>query len=95
MQRGQSAAGVYDDVQTTTVAVETLRIGMVLVDEVRTTSGTVLLRAGERLSADRLVRIQELHREGVLVTTSVAVAVGTLVTASAPPIAQARGWATP
>ncbi len=87
MQRGQSDAGIYDDVQTTTVAVETLRTGMVLVDEVRTTSGTVLLRAGERLTADRLVRIQELYREGVLVTTSVAVAVGTLVTASAPPIA--------
>jgi hypothetical protein len=47
-----------DDVQTITVAVETLRTGIVLVDEVRTTSGTVLLRAGERLTADCRQRIQ-------------------------------------
>jgi hypothetical protein len=85
--RAESAASIYDDVRTTTVAVETLRTGMVLVDEVRTTSGTVLLRAGERLTADRLQRIQEFYREGVLVAKSVAVAVGTLVTESAPPIA--------
>jgi HD superfamily phosphohydrolase YqeK len=85
-ERAQSAAGIYDEVQTTTVAVETLRTGMVLVDEVRTTSGKVLLRAGERLTADRLQRIQEFYREGVLLTQKVAVAVGTVVTESAPPI---------
>jgi hypothetical protein len=86
-ERAHSAAGMYDEVQATTVSVETLRTGMVLVDEVRSNSGTVLLRAGERLTADRLQRIQELHREGVLVTASVGVVVGTLVTESAPPIA--------
>jgi response regulator RpfG family c-di-GMP phosphodiesterase len=85
-ERAQSAAGIYDEVQTTTVAVETLRTGMVLVDEVRTTSGKVLLRAGERLTADRLQRIQEFYREGVLLTQKVAVAAGTVVTESAPPI---------
>ncbi len=81
-------AGIYDDdVNATTVTIESLRTGMVLVDEVRTSSGTVLLRAGERLTEDRLQRIQEFHREGTLLTRTVAVASGTLVTDSAPPIA--------
>ena len=87
----ESAAVTPDDgVQAITVAIETLRTGMVLVEELQTTSGTVLLRAGERLTAERLHRIQEFLREGILLTTTVSVVAGTLVTGSAPPIVHAN-----
>ena len=79
-----------DGVQAITVAIETLRTGMVLVEELQTTSGTVLLRAGERLTAERLQRIQEFLREGILLTRTVSVVAGTLVTGSAPPIVHAN-----
>lgn len=75
-----------DEVRTTAVRIETLRTGMVLWDEVRTSSGLVLLRPGERLTPDRLHRIQQFAREGTLLTTVVAVEQGTLVTDSAPPL---------
>ena len=86
-ERAPLGPGVYEEAESIAVAIESLRTGMVLVDEVVTTSGTVLLSAGEQLTAERLQHIQEFQREGGLRTTRVGVAVGTLVTESAPPIA--------
>ena len=83
----QLGAGILDEKGgTASVAVETLRTGMVIVDEVLTTSGAVLLRAGERLTAEHLQRIQRFRTDGILLTTEVTVALGTLVTDSAPPL---------
>jgi response regulator RpfG family c-di-GMP phosphodiesterase len=89
-RRVQPGVGITEDVQTVAVCVDTLRAGMVLCDEVHMTSGAVLLRAGERLTADHVQRIQLFYTDGVLLTTVVAVAVESLVTGSAPPPAQGQ-----
>jgi response regulator RpfG family c-di-GMP phosphodiesterase len=83
--RGQSRAEV-DEVQTTAVSVASLRSGMVIYGEVLSTSGAVLVRAGERLTEERLQRLRQLGDEGLIETTEVEVTVGTLVTESAPPL---------
>jgi hypothetical protein len=59
---------------------------MVIFGEVLSTSGAVLVRAGERLTPERLQRLQQLGEEGLVLTTEVEVTVGTLVTESAPPL---------
>lgn len=46
------------------VPVERLRPGMVLEDEVKSSSGAVLLRAGERLTADHVQRLQQFLKGG-------------------------------
>jgi hypothetical protein len=87
--RVRTDAGV-DDVQTVAVSVKNLRSGMVIFGQVLSTSGAVLVRSGERLTAERLQRIQQLCGEGLLLTTDVEVTVGTLVTDSAPPLVSAQ-----
>jgi hypothetical protein len=82
--RHQPGPGI-EEVQTTPVSVKSLRSGMVIFGEVLSTSGAVLVRAGERLTEERLQRLRELYGEGLVHTTEVEVTVGTLVTDSAPP----------
>jgi response regulator RpfG family c-di-GMP phosphodiesterase len=74
--QGKSLHGEDDHTATiepAPVPVEDLRAGMVLGGEVQTTSGAVLLRAGERLTPDHIQRLQRFLRDGALLTTGVPV----------------------
>ena len=86
-RRAQTTAGAYDaelldlledevrrrPMAIDSVPVEALRPGMVLADEVQTSTGAVLLRAGERLTADSLQQLQRFCRGGALLTNAVRI----------------------
>ncbi len=56
-----------------TVAVENLRVGMVLAEPIRTTSGSVLLAEGERLTEEQVARVLSFSSNAVLQTKTVIV----------------------
>ena len=57
----------------TMVAVEDLRVGMVLAESIRTTSGSVLLAEGEQLTEENLARALSFSMNAVLETKTVAI----------------------
>jgi response regulator RpfG family c-di-GMP phosphodiesterase len=56
-----------------TVAVENLQVGMVLAEAIRTTSGSILLAEGEKLTEDQVARVLSFSLNEVLQTKIVAV----------------------
>jgi hypothetical protein len=56
-----------------TVAVDDLRVGMVLAESIRTTSGSILLAEGETLTEDHVARVRSFSLNGVLQTRTVAI----------------------
>jgi len=55
------------------VPIENLRVGMVLAESIRTTSGSILLAEGETLTEDHLARVRSFKLNAVLQTRSVAI----------------------
>jgi HD-GYP domain-containing protein (c-di-GMP phosphodiesterase class II) len=70
-----SGAPMPAEVRDGHVAVEDLRVGMVLGEAIKTTSGSILLPEGETLTEDHVARIGSFSANAVLLTRSVSIVV--------------------